>query len=311
MRLKNIIGYFLLKLKKEKPIAIIMVDGGFCSTLVKYTLGKYIEKSLGIKVKYDITWFDENGMDCDNKYQRNFDLLKVFPNLDFEIASNNEITFYKKHFRYNNKYPYRYNLTIANKPRPIYLDGYYENWQYLDFVEKELRENLDFSLLKLNTTNQNIIEEIDINEASVAVHVRRGDFVNLGLSFLTPLYYLSSMRNIANKISPQKAHFYFFSNDIDWVKENIVCKLSDDFSYSLVLGNDNDAGYIDLYLISKCKHQISSNSSFGFWGGFLNKNPNKIVIIPDKWISETSTNIDSETAHSFPSWIVLPYNGIK
>ena len=80
-------------------------------------------------------------------------------------------------------------------------------------------------------------------------------------------------------------------------------------SYSFVDINDNDTVYFDLYLMSECKHQILSNSSFSFWSGYLCKNEKKMVIIPDKWTNAGKRTIDSDIANRAPGWIVLPHDG--
>lgn len=298
--------------KRNHNDLIVLVDGGFCSTISQYAIGRFFEKKFGVNVKYDLTWFDFNGMDCDGKCKRNFDLLKVFPNLKFDIADPKDVALYKKYFNFYNERAFIYNDNFFGKTTPLYLGGYYVHWKYFDFVKEELLKEIDFSYLEstLSEENKNFLEEINLKENSVAVHVRRGDFVNLGHCFLTPEYFISAMEHIAKTIAPKKPHFYFFSNGMDWVKENIVNKLSDDISYSFVEGNDNDAGYNDLYFISKCKHQITSNSSFSFLGSFLNQNKQKIVIIPDKWYAVPNEyNENSEMCHRIPGWIVWPSEG--
>ena len=180
----------------------------------------------------------------------------------------------------------------------------------MDLVRDELVADLDFSSLHLSSENQRLVKEIKNNPNSVAVHVRRGDFVNLGLCILTAEYYFSAIREMRHRVAPENPHLYFFSNGIDWVKNHLLQQLPEDITYSLVEGNGNDAGHVDLYLISLCSHQISSNSSFGFWGGFLNKNEDKSVIIPDKWVPNACENtLDSDKAHSFPGWLTINVNG--
>ena len=122
--------------KEKAAVTIVMVDGGFCSVLVKYALGKCLEKS-GKKVKYDLSWFDENGMDCDGEHMRKFELLNIFPQIAFEVASKEESDYCKKKCHYHNPLPYRFNEDIFKIKKPIYLDGYYENWQYMDLVREE------------------------------------------------------------------------------------------------------------------------------------------------------------------------------
>ena len=74
--------------------------------------------------------------------------------------------------------------------------------------------------------------------------------------------------------------FYFFSDDIDWVKENLQMPEATFVSNSITKNH-----FEDLYLMSQCKHNIIANSSFSWWGAWLNDNPAKIVIAPKKWFN--------------------------
>ena len=288
---------------------IIMVDGGFCSVLLKYALGLGVKKNLGLDVKYDLTWFEKYGKDCDNKFDRKFQLLELFPTLDYKIASKREIKIFKKRYYYNNKYPYKFDSSLYKINEPRYIDGYYENWQYLKEVRSELIEKIDFNNLELNQKNLEYLADIESSQ-SIAIHIRRGDYVNLGMSILEVDYYLNAIRFIQNKLGNAKPKLFLFSNDLDWVKTELVPKIANDLNSIIVDVNDNNQGYLDLFLISKCKHQISSNSSFGFWGGYLNQNPEKIVIIPNKWLPvEDEYTIGSTLAHNYPGFYILSYDG--
>jgi len=287
-----------------------MVDGGFCSVLAKYAMGKCFEKKSGYNVKYDLSWFSKSGVDCDGKFKRTFQLLKVFPKITFKIATPGEVALYKKYFYYAIEQTFVYDESLYTKHVPLYVDGYLDHWKNYDLIKDELLEDLDFGALELDSKNKKWLAEINSEPNSVAVHVRRGDYINLGHCILTPEYYISSIEHVVNACKEESPHFFFFSNGMDWVKDNMVDKIPKDIKYSFVEANDNDTGYIDLYLISQCKHQISSNSSFGVWGGLLNRNKNKIVIIPDRWYGKSNAfNKGSETANRFPGWLVLPCEG--
>lgn len=287
---------------------IIMVDGGFCSQLVKYALGEFLKHSRNVKVKYDVSWFDNNGMDCDGKNKRELQINKVFPNLDFEIATCDEIAIAKRNNHFINSNPYKFCSSLLAQKTPAYIDGYYENIVYMDTVRNVLLKNLDFSKCKLDENNENILSKIKNADYSCAVHVRRGDFVNLGLAFLTPWYYSGAIKTVQKKFP--KTKFFFFSNDIDYVRQEII-PLCGDIEYTIVDVNNNDTGWLDLYLISQCNAQISSNSSFGFWGAFLNQNDNKMYVLPSQWLPNSKDKIGlyASVAHYLPNAVLLDENG--
>lgn len=117
------------------------------------------------------------------------------------------------------------------------------------------------------------------SEQSVSIHVRRGDFVDLGIG-LSMEYYHKAIALIKKKLSGD-IKFYIFSNDINWCKT----QFSDlDCEYVSLQGKDADIN--EMYLMSCCKHNITSNSTFGWWGAWLNGNPDKIVIAPTVGISQ-------------------------
>lgn len=300
-------GLVKLKCSRRPPMVIVMVDGGLCSVITKYVLGECFRKHCGVDVKYDLSWFYENGMDCDNKHARELTFPSLFPWADFKEASKDEIGFYKRYFYFKNRFAYKYNASLFSVRRPLYFDGYSENWQYFSDVEGVCLENINMSGFKLNEDNQDVLNDISQHRASVAVHVRRGDYVALGLCTLGSEYYLAAIDKVSSLVR-EDIKVFFFSDDIGWVKDELANKLSDSLSFRCVDVNGVENGHLDLMLISNCKHQISSNSSFGYWGGLLNSNPSKIVIIPEIWISGAdgrSAFEGSNDAHSYPGFIKL------
>ena len=75
-------------------------------------------------------------------------------------------------------------------------------------------------------------------------------------------------------------HFFVFTNDVAWVREHYKQE-----NLTIVEGNDEDAGFIDMYLMTQCKHYILANSSFSWWGCYLNPSKDKKVIAPSKWFN--------------------------
>lgn len=118
------------------------------------------------------------------------------------------------------------------------------------------------------------------NENSISIHARRGDYVNNsvyhGISSLA--YYKKVIEYIKGTVDDPI--FYVFSNDTLLVKENLEVETKE---VTYVDWNNNESSYRDLQLMSNCKYNIIANSSFSWWGAFLNSNINKIVISPLKW----------------------------
>ena len=117
---------------------------------------------------------------------------------------------------------------------------------------------------------------------SVSLHVRRGDYVKLqhihGLCDLD--YYAHAIRFITEHLT--NPHFFIFSDDIQWVTNNL--KIG--FSHTFVDINHGHDSAWDMWLMANCKHNIIANSSFSWWGAWLNQNPNKIVVAPAQWFAD-------------------------
>jgi len=120
---------------------------------------------------------------------------------------------------------------------------------------------------------------------SVSVHIRRSDYLpntykEQILESCSFDYYLDSAKRIVRDL--KKPHFFIFADDILWVRDNF--KLP--YPVTFVDHNGADKNYEDMRLMSLCKHNIIANSTFSWWGAWLNKNPNKKVFAPQKWFTE-------------------------
>ena len=168
---------------------------------------------------------------------------------------------------------------------------------YQDYREQLLKI---FTLKeKLNEKNQKMLDDIKSHKNSVSIHVRRGDYLsqtysNLGL-LSNEKYYKKAMKLFDNK---EDVVFYVFSNDIPWCKENIK---SDKFLIVYVDINDELHGYFDIWLMKHCKHNIIANSTFSWWGAWLNENPDKIVTIPEDFYKKSKNKIEL----ALPEWIKI------
>ena len=126
------------------------------------------------------------------------------------------------------------------------------------------------------------------NSESVSIHLRRGDYISNEFNYnkygsvCSLAYYTTAISEIKKLIPNPK--FFVFSNDISWVKENSIFK-----GMTVVDGFSGKESWKDMFLISRCKHNINSNSSFSWWSAWLNKNKNKNVIVPYYFINQVET----------------------
>lgn len=170
---------------------------------------------------------------------------------------------------------------------PALLQGCFQSERYFSDIRDRVREAYRFRNLRpegrILEYRDKILEK---KGSSVAVHLRRGDYLDPKFSALyqgicTDGWYEEAIRLMRQRVPD--AAFFFFSNDPRWVKEHYRGA-----GYVTVDGGTEDAGYEDLYLMSLCSHQIIANSSFSWWGAWLNDNPDKTVIAPKRWINGRS-----------------------
>jgi hypothetical protein len=165
---------------------------------------------------------------------------------------------------------------------PCYMTGYWQSERYFKDVEEKIRALFTFRPL-LSDYDSEIAQEISAVN-SVSLHVRRGDyasnninFIKIGLCSLS--YYEAAIKYIAEQV--EKPRFFVFSDDMDWVRANL--KINGAFFY--VDHNRGRASYNDMRLMSMCRHHIIANSSFSWWGAWLNPSKEKIVIAPKRWFA--------------------------
>jgi hypothetical protein len=190
-----------------------------------------------------------------------------------------------------------FDPNILKTPKDVYLDGYWQSEKYFAPIQDVIRREL---IVKygLDPKSLDIAEKIAKTE-SVSVHVRRADYVSNsehsrvhGTCSLE--YYNRCVSLMGEKLTDP--YFFVFSDDPRWIKENLR------FGYptTFVTHNDASRNYEDLRLMSLCKHGIIANSSFSWWGAWLNTNTNKIVLAPSRWFNQFT----ADTRDLLPdSWI--------
>ena len=277
----------LLKLYNAKDnyqYIVIQMVAGFTDQLSLYRKAYSLEKLYNKKVLYDISWYKEYGKDDIGMYNRNFELLNIFNDLSFKIATDNEILIAKQFFIDGKYYDDIYITNIIKNSNILYLNNwavFKANIKTVDF--NEIFDLDKYILPKLDNDNKRVYEDIKNSKHSVACHIRRKDYLTPGNRkyILDENYFIKAIEKINEKLK-EKLKIYFFSDDMDWVKEKLIPLVKNKYDYLAVDINDNDKGYFDFYLISNCKYQIASEGHFCSYAHmFFNKYKNKILITPN------------------------------
>ena len=267
--------YLLTKIRICKPTIIIRMDGGICSQMHQYLLGEVFHRK-GMKVEYDLTFFKKDGKDINGIHARLFDLEKAFPYIKLKQATETKIKLYKKLYTHIGNYPKDCSTDWCSITAPKLLLGYYADPDYL--YSQWFKEVFQFSSSILESDNLRLYNQI-INQNSIAVHVRRGDLSTFVEAYGHPVtieYFKTSINFFINQF--ENPHFYFFSDDLEYVSKELISNLPSNIKTHIVY-NKPENGYIDLFLISQCKHQITSKGSLGKFGALLGMNKEKIVIV--------------------------------
>jgi len=247
---------------------IVKILGGLGNQMFQYAYGRNLELS-GKKVVFDTSFFIKNKNSKDTA--RNFKLDK------FNIATSVDFS-PKRHLISD--------IWIKIKRRlGLNADVYFQSEKYFINISDNIRQ--EFTLKKeLSVKAKEILQKIN-NSNSISLHVRHGDYVldkktNMFHGTCDLDYYGKAMSLIKEKVDSPV--FFVFSDDIAWAKDNL--KGSEFVFVSCPEIEDVE----ELVLMSKCKHNIIANSSFSWWGAWLNSNSDKIIIAPQKWFNDKKAN---------------------
>lgn len=279
---------------------IVRLMGGMGNQMFQYAAGRRLATKHKTVLKFDLSFLLDR-TPRENFTYRDYD-LDVF-NIQENFANACELNNFAPHDKSliaTIKRKLKQNVIIKepnlhffydillSAPNNSYLEGYWQSEKYFFDIENVIRK--EFTLrFDFDSETKKIADKIKSSNA-ICLNVRRGDFVNNNFHGACDLeFYFKSIEYISDKVS--KPHFFIFSDDIDWCINNLKIN----FPYSIVthLYAGKKFEYY-LKLMTLCKHYIIPNSTFGWWGAWLNQNPEKIVIAPIKWyknISDSSNDL--------------------
>ncbi|MDR3606939.1 MAG: alpha-1,2-fucosyltransferase [Oligoflexia bacterium] len=280
-------------------MVIVKLVGGLGNQLFQYAFGRALSIRQRSTLFLDCTAFetykvhdyalDHFNIQAESATQEQIKKLTK-PASQFFFFNRTPKIYKEPHFHYSEKH-----LQIKGS---IYLEGYWQSEKYFEGIAEQLREDLRI-ISQPDENNEGALKKIRETN-SVSIHIRRGDYVSNAAAtqvhgILDLDYYRKSIDFIYGKFSSPS--FFVFSDDPEWVRNNL--KIEGNATY--VNHNPPQKGYEDLRLMSSCKHHIIANSTFSWWGAWLNPLRSKTVIAPRNWFR--TNDLDPED--------LIPINWIR
>jgi hypothetical protein len=289
-------------------IVIVRLQGGLGNQLFQYAAARGMAN--GRKLILDSSALGSQAKNTPDTTTRFFE-LSVFSTLKYSVlpaialkvftSENRFLRLVKKIF-----YPGLINIPecpvqqareLAARSKVIYLNGYFQDENFFVQIRRTLLKELSFP--DPGNFSPVWLGRILSADNAVSIHVRRGDYLTpKALAFhgvLGPDYYQASVQLMNSRVPTP--HYFIFSDDPDWCREHL------DFPGDKSIMPPGQKAWVDLALMSKCRHNIIANSSFSWWAAWLNDNPEKIIIAPRKWFADEEVNSSQCT--------IIPDNWIK
>ena len=278
---------------------IVKLIGGLGNQMFQYAAARRLSVKHGSLLKLDASIYrtDQAGL-TPYKYELGCFRLgsKVANKMDIILAGIGggfvslimQLLTFNKKLKMIREKDFNFDPAIPEAADNIYLIGHWISYKYFRDIEDLIRK--EFAFISPQTGRRKQLSRHISSSESVSLHIRRGDYITdrrtnqkHGVCCLD--YYKRAISAIEEKT--RSPHFYVFSDDIKWAKENV--KISHPTEY--VENNINDNASEDMRLMSRCKHNIIANSTYSWWGAWLNNNPGKTVIAPTKWFNDEGINV--------------------
>lgn len=297
---------------------IVNIKNGLGNQMFQYAFGKVLEWKYNTNIYYDLLRDElETPLQTDLSVYNIEPIKEIDPIIaekfkPFSVRQYRDNKQYLKYIYYKLRRKYQPNKLITepypsqylkifdalNLKKNVYFLGFWQNYKYYTGFEKEIRRL--FEPKDCSFFNEELTKEIrNSSYNTVSLHFRRGDYLTCG--FIVPTkneYYEKAINLIIKRV--ENPFFYIFTDEPDWFLQTNKFNIP----HKLITGNFDKNSYKDILLMSCCKHNIIANSTFSWWGAWLNKNPKKIVIAPKIWYG--TLNKDKFTHEITPfDWIRL------
>jgi hypothetical protein len=271
---------------------VVRICGGLGNQLFQYAAGRRLAIEYQTELLLDLEWFRSTPAS---------NTLRAFELSQYPIAAQPVVGLDERWCRFHGgrltgrlgiswggwrlfrERSFDFDETVITIGDNTYLSGYWQSFRYFEEISDLIRTELTPTIPP--TANDDQLLKIMSSTNSVSVHVRRGDYISQKAAAAvhgscSPEYYDAALKLLCSQM-PDPV-FFIFSDDVNWVKNNMKFPGQTIF----VEHNDSASAFQDLRLMATCKHHIIANSSFSWWGAWLNRNEDKCVIAPAKWFAD-------------------------
>jgi hypothetical protein len=263
----------------------VLMLGRLGNNLFQYALGRVLAQKHGVELVLDGAWFDNAGWSQVECIKRLPIRATVTRRLSLPKRALRKIT--GKHPWHFLKVPQYVESTIDHSFSPLiwsapadcFVMGYFQSPWYFQDIEDSLRREIDPSGALLKSPPASLVDQLS-KSGSIAVHVRRGDFIGSSVfQVCDDSYYRKAMARMQLRVP--NCHFYIFSDDTEWCCEHFR---GDDFTVVSLPERLIDP-LLDLHLMSLANHHIIANSTYSWWAAWIGKKATQIVICPTRWFN--------------------------
>jgi len=280
------------------------IKGGLGNQMFQYAAGYALSRRLGVAMQLDLSFYDK-------QYKRKFELAELC--IDFEISSSASSDSRSQKARFWHKRgaimeksyvepSASYDVSFEALKSPCLIDGYFQSELYFGSYRKDIIRQYR-AKGKITERNKAYLARIKSSTCSIAVHLRRGDYLEQKIAsvhgVLTDKYYENAIKILSSMVGADH-ELFIFTDDPLFARD----KWGADKSVVIVEGND-DCPINDIYLMSACHHNIIANSSFSWWGAWLNTHAHKTVIAPRQWFQPEVLRKKNTCDLYSKDWIII------
>lgn len=287
---------------------IVNILGGIGNQMFQYAFLVALREATGCEVCYDASVFKtyplHNGFELDRRF--NIMARQATPKEIWKLTYYTTSYFWYRIFK---RFPKRKTMQFEPKhcaftpellkdKRDLYYYGIWQDHHYFDDYKEIIKKEFAWKE-PLDERNRICYDEF-VKGETVSIHIRRGDYLKeWRYKNICELDYYQKAITHVKELYGKKMNYAIFSNDIAWCQDNIV-PLLDDSRYTMVDWNQGAESYKDMRLMQACKANIIANSSFSWWGAYLNIHSEPMVIAPKKW-----TNADVCFDRQLSDWLLI------